>query len=258
MSPPSRRTEAARTPPDEVWQPLRPRTLVDMVIDATMAAAARGRLLPGDRIIESELAQKLGVSRVPVREALRILESQGVVVNEPYKGIRLTPFTPERLDNLIEARIALETSAASRAIRLGRNDSDGIAALERCIGELELMGARSDAYGFASADTGFHRTLLLLGGNDVLSELWEGLARQATIVFGLSTLDKPMVDIVDEHRALIAVFRSGDTQAVARALEEHIGVQTQAVDYPGIIARRRAELDRESDSSSHRTLTRKS
>jgi len=245
MSPPSRRTEVL-TPADEGWQPLRPRTLVDMVIDAIMAAAARGVLLPGDRVVESELGQKLGVSRVPVREALRILESQGVVVNEPYKGIRLTPYTPERMDNLIEARIALETAAAEKAIRLGRNKADGIAMLERYIGELELMRARDDAYGFASADTGFHRALLFLGGNDVLCELWEGLARQVTIFFGLSTLDKSMAAIVEEHQALVQVFRSGDPQAVARALEEHIGVQTHAVDYPGIIARRRAELDERS------------
>jgi DNA-binding GntR family transcriptional regulator len=242
MSLPPRRT-GARIPADEDWRPLRPRTLVDMVIDAIMAAAARGVLLPGDRVVESELGQKLGVSRVPVREALRILESQGVVVNEPYKGIRLTPYTPERLDNVIEARVALETSAACRAIRLGRNDSGGLALLERCIEELELMRVRSDAYGFASADTDFHRALLSLSGNDVLCGLWEGLARQVTIFFGLSTLDKSMAAIVDEHRALLRAFRSGDPQAMARALDEHISVQTHAVDYLGIIARRRAELD---------------
>ena len=243
MNPPRRPAKAARTPADNGWQTLRPRTLVDMVVEAIMDAAVRGRLLPGDRVVESELGQKLGVSRVPVREALRILESQGVVINEPYKGIRLTPYTPQRLDNLIEARIALETSAASRAIRIGRNGAEGMAALERCIYELELMQARNDAYGFANADTDFHRTLLSLGGNDVLCELWEGLARQVTIFFGLSTLDKKMDAIVEEHRAFIRIFRSGDLPDVARALNEHISVQTHAVDFAAIIARRRAELD---------------
>ena len=89
------------------WQPLQPQTLVDHAIEAIIAGAAAGLILPGDRIVEVDLARKLGVSRVPVREALRLLESQGVVVSEPYKGIRLRPVTNERVSDLIEARIAL-------------------------------------------------------------------------------------------------------------------------------------------------------
>jgi DNA-binding GntR family transcriptional regulator len=249
------RIAAIQGPAEEGWQPLRPRTLVDLAIEAIMAGAVRGLVLPGDRIVESDIAQRLGVSRVPVREALRILESQGIVINEPYKGIRLTPFTPERLDQVIETRVALEVSAASRAIRLGRNDETGIMALQRCINELELMQARGDAYGFASADTGFHRTLLGLSGNNVLCGLWEGLSRQLTIFFGLSTLGKPMSEIVNEHRTLITVFHSGDPAAMGQALGDHISVQTHAVDYAGIIARRRAELER-SQPGLHRGGTR--
>ena len=107
---------------------LQPRTLAQQVIEALVGAAAEGLILPGDRIIETELAQRLGVSRVPVREALRVLESQGIVINEPYKGIRLTPVTPERIDQLIEVRVALETTALTRAIRLGRTDATRLAA----------------------------------------------------------------------------------------------------------------------------------
>jgi DNA-binding GntR family transcriptional regulator len=218
----SRPAAAAQSSAEEGWQPIRPRTLVDMVIEALMSGAMRGLILPGDRIVESDVAQRLGVSRVPVREALRVLESQGIVINEPYKGIRLMPYSPERLDHLIEARVALETSAAGRAIRLGRNGEEGIAVLQRCIDEMELLQTRGDAYGFASADTGFHRALLGLSGNVVLCELWEGLSRQVTIFFGLSTLGKPMGDIVDEHRTLIAAFRAGDPAAMGQALDDHI------------------------------------
>ena len=100
------------------WQPLQPQTLVDHAIEAIIAGAAAGLILPGDRIVEVDLARKLGVSRVPVREALRLLESQGVVVSEPYKGIKLRPVTNERVSDLIEARIALEASAVARTIRI--------------------------------------------------------------------------------------------------------------------------------------------
>ena len=220
---------------------LQPRTLVHQVIDALVAGASEGLILPGDRIIEAELALQLGVSRVPVREALRVLESQGIVVNEPYRGIRLTPVSPERIDQLIEVRVALETTAARRAIRLKMNDAPHLASLEAIVQEMETMAARNDVFGFATADTSFHRTLCGFAGNAVLCDMWEMLARQMTIIFGLSTLGKPMAAIVEEHRAMIAVFRRGDARDMAREINEHIDVEIHKVDLEKIIARRRSE-----------------
>ncbi|MEZ0167910.1 GntR family transcriptional regulator [Microvirga sp. TS319] len=227
---------------------MKPRTLVDMVIDEIVAAAASSRILPGDRIVEAELAQGLGISRVPVREALRILESQGLVVNEPYKGIRLRTVTQERIDHLIEARVALETAAATRAIIAGRNGKQEVQLLHHHIDELELMGARGDAYGLANADTAFHRALCEFSGNEVICDLWEMLSRQLTIIVGLSTLGKNMAEIVQEHRTLVRVFEAGDLKAMTKALDDHINTQTHAVDFIGLIARRRAE--RSSDDKS--------
>ena len=220
---------------------LQPRTLVHQVIDALVAGASEGLILPGDRIVEADLALQLGVSRVPVREALRVLESQGVVVNEPYKGIRLTPVSPERIDQLIEVRVALETTAAKRAIRRGFNDGPHIDSLNSLVQEMTAMAARNDVFGFATADTNFHRTLCALAGNAVLTDMWEMLARQMTIIFGLSTLGKPMAAIVDEHLRLIEVFRTGDESDMAREIEDHIDVQIHKVDIENIIAQRRSQ-----------------
>ena len=220
---------------------LQPRTLVHQVIDALVAGASEGLILPGDRIVEADLALQLGVSRVPVREALRVLESQGVVVNEPYKGIRLTPVSPERIDQLIEVRVALETTAAKRAIRRGFNDGPHIDSLTSLVQEMTAMAARNDVFGFATADTNFHRALCALAGNAVLTDMWEMLARQMTIIFGLSTLGKPMAAIVDEHLRLIEVFRTGDESDMAREIEDHIDVQIHKVDIENIIAQRRSQ-----------------
>ena len=221
---------------------LQPRTLVHQVIDALVAGASEGLSLPGDRIIETELAAQLGVSRVPVREALRVLESQGIVINEPYKGIRLTPVTPERIDQLIEVRVALETTAANSAIRRGQNDAVHLQVLAQIVQEMETMAARNDVFGFATADTSFHRTFCSFAGNAVLSDMWEMLARQMTIIFGLSALGKPMVDIVEEHRTLIRVFGSGIATDMAEAIRDHIDVEIHKVDLENIIARRRSEV----------------
>ena len=102
--------------------------------------------------------------------------------------------------------------------------------------------ARNDVFGFATADTSFHRTLCGFSGNAVLADMWEMLARQMTIIFGLSTLGKPMEAIVEEHITLIEVFRSGDEGEMARAIEEHIDVQIHKVDLENIIAKRRSEV----------------
>lgn len=223
---------------------LQPRTLVHQVIDALVAGASEGLILPGDRIIETDLAEQLGVSRVPVREALRVLESQGIVVNEPYKGIRLTPVTRERIDQLIEVRVALETTAAVRAIRLKRNDALHLQELESIVREMEAMAARNDVFGFATADTAFHRALCGYAGNDVLSDMWEMLARQMTIIFGLSAFGKPMTEIVLEHWELVRVFRSGRVADMKRAINDHIDVEIHKVDLEKIIAERRADTQR--------------
>ena len=71
------------------WQKLQPQTLVNRTVEAVISQAARGLILPGDRIVEADLARKFGVSRAPVLEALRLLESSGITVNQPYKSIRL-------------------------------------------------------------------------------------------------------------------------------------------------------------------------
>lgn len=221
------------------WPAMRVRTLVDQAVDAIVAGAARGLILPGDRIVEAEIAQALGISRVPVREALRVLESQGVVTSERYKGIRLMQVTRERLEEVLEVRVALESIAARRTIREGRNTAAATRGLEAAHDELLLMCARNDAYGFASADATFHRELCRLGGSTVVCTLWESLSRQLTIIFGLSTFGKPMPAIAEEHRRLIDVLLTGDEEALEREIEDHILVQTRAMDYGRIIAERR-------------------
>ena len=241
------RTSSAAKRIDDVqspaaWARLKPRTLVERVIDALMAGAAQGLILSGDRLIETEIAQNLGVSRVPVREALRVLESQGVVVNEPYRGIRLMSVTAERIDHIIEVRLSLETTAASSAIRQGRNRAADGSGMDRLIDEMSRHAEANDLYRFAIADTAFHRVMCGLAGNPVLMSLWDMLARQMTIIFGLAALGKPVGRIIEEHRTLLAVFHSGDIEATARAIEDHISVQTHAVDFDAIIARRRREV----------------
>src|SRR5262249_15613499 len=137
------------------WQLLRPQTLVDRAAEAIIAGAAAGVVLPGDRIVEAEVARSLGISRVPVREAPRVLESQGLVVNERYKGVRLMDVTPERLRQVLDVRVALEKAAVRTWLDRG-SAAAGLERLARCLEDMQRLAVDSDAYGFVNADTTFH------------------------------------------------------------------------------------------------------
>src|SRR5215207_6588333 len=97
--------------------PVQPRTMVEQAAESIVAAAARGLFLPGDRLVEAEIARDLGISRVQVREALRLLESQGIVVSTPYKGMRLMQVTNAGVAALMRVRLALESLAVREALR---------------------------------------------------------------------------------------------------------------------------------------------
>ncbi|WP_336778566.1 GntR family transcriptional regulator [Pantoea sp. USHLN256] len=224
---------------DNSWNAARPRTLVDHAVDAILSAASRGLILPGDRIAEPELVAKLGMSRVPIREALRILESQGIVTSEPYKGIRLMEISHQRLEQIIDVRIPLETLACRRAIEAGRNSAEQLNQLYQGVAQMQAMMQNDDVYGFASADTDFHRTLCSFAHNPVLSNLWESIARQLTVIFGLSTMGKSMSDIIEEHQRLINVFADGDIAKMTDEVENHIRIQALDVDYETLITQRR-------------------
>jgi DNA-binding GntR family transcriptional regulator len=218
------------------WSAARPRTLVDHAVDAILSAASRGLIIPGERLSEPELCRRLRMSRVPIREALRTLESQGVVTSEPYKGIRLMTATRERLEQIIDVRVPLESLACRRAIESGRNGPQQIATLRDAVAEMDLMSQHGDTYGFATADTSFHRILCGFAGNPVLDMLWESIARQLTVIFGLLTKRKPMADNIQEHLLLVEIFASGDFAAMEHELEDHIRIPQQLADLDEIVS----------------------
>jgi DNA-binding GntR family transcriptional regulator len=221
-------------------EPLTPRTLVDHVVEAIVQAAATGIFMPGDRIVEADVARRLNVSRVPVREALRLLESQGIVVSMPYRGMRLMEVSADRLRKILEVRLALETLAAFMLREACAENPQILAPLEAISAQLQAAAIAGDRFGIATLDTRFHRTLCRLTGNEILVATWEPLACQLTIIFGLSTLQNDMMAIAREHFVLTDLIRSGDKAALERNLQLHILDSPQAIDFAALIARRNA------------------
>ncbi|MBN3723688.1 GntR family transcriptional regulator [Burkholderia sp. Ac-20379] len=217
--------------------------MVDAAVDAIVAGASRGLILPGDRIVESQIAEKLGVSRIPVREALRMLEMQGIVSSIPNKGIRLTPVTRQRVADLLEARIALELVALRKMVADKHHRSaDFLKRLRNRIDVIELMALRQDHYELALADVAFHREVVKIAGNETVLHLWEATSRQLVIVLGLTTGMNDMLKTVGEHREVYDAIEKGEISELERVWSEHIHKQSLEVDYETIISERREKM----------------
>lgn len=211
--------------------PLKAKTLVELAVEAIVEAAAKGVFLPGDRIVEAEVARRLNVSRIPVREALRVLESQGVVVSERYRGMRLMSVDIDRLEKILKVRLALEKLAGAEVMARVAENPAVLAPLEAVLAEMHVAGDAGDGYRVAHLDTRFHECLCELSRNTVLLRAWQPLARQLTIIFGLSTMKKGVKSIVEEHDEVIAVLKQGDRAAFEALMEVHILEYSRAVDY---------------------------
>jgi DNA-binding GntR family transcriptional regulator len=215
--------------------PLVAKSLVNQVVDAVVEAAAKGVFLPGDRLVEAELARSLNVSRIPVREALRLLESQGVVVSERYRGMSLMSVDIDRLEKILKVRLALEKLAGAEVMARLKTEPKVLAPLEKVLVEMHKAGKAEDGFRVASLDTEFHQVLCGLSGNEVLLRTFEPLSRQLTIIFGLSTMKKGVQSIVEEHDELLEVLRAGKQAAFDKLIEVHILDYSRAVDYEHLV-----------------------
>jgi DNA-binding GntR family transcriptional regulator len=218
--------------PSEVPElgPLRAPTFVDHVINAIVSRAALGKYSPGGRINELALARELGVSRAPVREALRTLAALGVVENIPYQGMRLAPLTRERVRQINKVRLELEKLSLREMTDLQGDDalrSD----LQNLLEDMKTAARKEDRLTLATLDADFHETIMRAGGNPVLLKMWQMLRPQLIIMFGLGTLKKSLRKYVEEHRDLMNGFCELSPDKVAAMMEEHILRDNISIDY---------------------------
>lgn len=211
------------TPPALVAPPSVP-SLAVRIADALTEAVAAGVIEPGERLVETEIAARLGVSRVPLREALKLLEAQGIVAVTAHRGARVTPFDDTRIGQVCEARIALERLALKTAVPRIAGEPPLLQALQRLIDAMRLEGRRQPGSIAASkADLAFHRLIVEASGNEIVATLWEGLARHVLIVFSREARkDRTGPVLAAHHRKLLDLLASGDVLAASREIEPHI------------------------------------
>jgi DNA-binding GntR family transcriptional regulator len=203
--------------------PIRSPSLAEQAADAIVAGVASGVLKPGERLVEAELASMLQMSRVPLREALKILEAQGIVESVPHRGTRIAAFDDRKVIQICEARIALERIALADAAPRYRSERDLIARLDRIVERMERAAEHLDWNEVGRCDLEFHREICRASGNRIISTLWETLARHVMIIFGNELRDERDARIVGrQHRRLRDLLAQGDTLALSQEIEQHI------------------------------------
>jgi DNA-binding GntR family transcriptional regulator len=193
-----------------------------LVADAIVRGIGRGLLAPGERLYEPSLCDRLQVSRAPIREALRILQAQGIVEGEPQRGLRICKFDTKRSAEIYEIRLALEHISIPKAAQVLRGNPSAAVYLDQLIADMEVHAARNDRLAINEADLAFHSELARLSGNDVLINLWRGIARQILIILALETDNEvPLPAIHAQHVVLLSTMRTNPS-GLAAAIDAHI------------------------------------
>jgi DNA-binding GntR family transcriptional regulator len=223
-----------------------PRTMLsDRVKEYIVEAILSRQLQPGDRIVETLLARRLGVSQAPVREALRELVVMGFVESHPYRGTSVRALSQQDLWESYTVRAALEALAARlAAARLTEADEQH---LEAILAEMLEASRLQDHERTIRLDNKFHETILQIAGNKLLSQVWKTLefGRWTMVTYRLSNYGYDFLAI--RHRQLLDALLTRDPETAAEAMQHHI----EDLGVPPVVVSGSSELpaDRKLDSA---------
>lgn len=200
-----------------------PPTLSRLAADAVRAMILAGELQPGERVVENQLTRQLGVSRPPLREALRVLEQEGLLVQQPRRGVIVTPITLHDVYEIYTLRDHLERMAVVTGMPVREPER-----LDRCRAALRDLEAAADA-GDAAAVTerafAFHLAIVGLAGHRRLEEAYRSLSLQMRLCMAMNQRARKdredLWGIVRRHRAILDAVEAGDPDETARLLADH-------------------------------------
>jgi DNA-binding GntR family transcriptional regulator len=209
---------------DLLTKRVRPQSLVDAVTERLEAAIVSGELAPGSRLSEQGLATSLGVSRGPLREAIRRLEGRKLVERTPNIGVRIARLSLKDLAELLIVREALEGMACALAAENMADDE--VAALERLLDEHGTQQELRSGTGYYQEpkDFDFHFRLITASRNERLMQMLSGDLYDLLRVYRYksSTLSGRATRAYEEHRAILAAIKARDPQAAEARMREHI------------------------------------
>lgn len=198
--------------------------LSDRISGDLLRGIVDGRLPPGGRVIESEIAGDFGISRIPLREALSVLESQGIIIADAHHRRRVAAFDDLQIDQICKTRLALERLAVVEAARTYRKEPQRIEALDAVLEQMERTVAEgANPHDVNQNDVDFHTEIYAATDNSCLQVLWETLSRHVVIVFALETFKRIEPERnLQQHRVLRDLLLAGDEAALEAEIEDHI------------------------------------
>jgi DNA-binding GntR family transcriptional regulator len=195
------------------------RTLREVVADEIRAMIRDGQLVPGERLLEDRLAEQLGVSRNPVREAIRVLENTGLVEVRPRRGAYVASLDPERAVELLELRGVLEAFAAQLAAQ--RRTTSQLAEIRRWFEEGRDATSSNDHVHAAHAHRQFHLAIEDAADNPYLGPVVEPLRAQTELVFSVLADRRGLVGW-EQHVDVLTAIEAGDAEGAQRATRKHM------------------------------------
>lgn len=202
--------------------------LRDVVFNTLREAILRGELKPGERLMEIQLANKLGVSRTPIREAIRKLELEGLVLMIPRKGAEVAQITEKSLRDVLEVRRALENLAVQLACLMMSPQT--LADLKAAARAFEEILGGEDVTAVAEADVAFHDVIYMATDNQRLISLLNNL-REQMYRYRVEYLKKKEChkQLLWEHQEIIRAIEAGEIDVATKITEQHIDNQVEAV-----------------------------
>jgi DNA-binding GntR family transcriptional regulator len=192
------------------------------VVKALRDAIITGQFAPGYRLVETDLAEQLGTSRAPVREALRQLEHEGLIASYPYRGTEVVGVSQDEIEEvLVPIRLTIERFAFDRASAV--LDDDDVVALQSLVDEMHAAADRADADGLADTDVRFHEYVLERSGQPHCLQMWRAIQPRVRAYF---RRDAPHYgtqhEIAAQHQDLLDALRTRERDVVRAAVEHHV------------------------------------
>ena len=207
----------------DAYLPLR-----DVVFMSLREAILKGDLKPGERLLELQLADKLGVSRTPIREAIRMLEQEGLAVTIPRRGAEVAKMTLKDMEDVLEIREALDELAVKIAcVKISEEQFDVL--IEKKLA-FEASTQPREVKKIAEADVCFHDVIYEATGNPKLVSMLNHLREQVyryRVEYIKNAKNHPV--LIAEHEAIVEAIRERDVEKAALAMQVHVKNQAVAV-----------------------------
>jgi DNA-binding GntR family transcriptional regulator len=196
------------------------RVLREEIRDQLIEDILNNRLAPGDRIVETRVARRFGVSQAPVREALRDLELFGFIVSSPFRGAIVREISVEDLVQIYPIRAALEGLAARDAAT--RIEAPDLRRLQKLLDAMRMAAARNDNRAAVEADFKFHLTIVEASGNWLLKQFWERMRLATTTFLTVLKSHRSLHEIAERHAPVLEALRAHDPAAAEQTMRLHI------------------------------------